>query len=97
MSLDDFLTLVRESDSPAVDLSEALCALWHAEKGNWDQAHDLAQAMDNVDGCIIHANLHREEGDIGNANYWYKRANATMPSSSVVEERHDLIRHYLNS
>jgi hypothetical protein len=30
-------------------------------------------------GSWIHAFLHREEGDLSNAAYWYRRAGMTMP------------------
>jgi hypothetical protein len=35
----------------------------------------------------VHAYLHRKEGDLGNAGYWYARAGRTMPARSVTLER----------
>ena len=95
MTFDAFVEHVGANSSPAEETSPALSALWYAEKGNWEKAHQIAQDIDNADGSWIHANLHREEGDQGNAEYWYRRANQPVPSTTFVEERHDLIRHFL--
>jgi hypothetical protein len=59
---------------PAASLSPALRALWHDAKGDWEAAHSVAQDIDNETGAWIHAYLHRKEGDLGNAGYWYRRA-----------------------
>lgn len=63
-----------------------LQALWHDLKGDWDRAHTVAQKADNRDGDWVHAYLHRKEGDLGNAGYWYARARRTMPSGSLDAE-----------
>jgi len=52
-----------------------LRAVWHGLRGDWDAAHELAQAVDDADGAWVHAWLHRIEGDLGNADYWYRRAH----------------------
>ncbi len=95
MTFEDFTGHVRNEAAPDSALSPELQALWYAEKGDWDRAHEIAQDIADTNGSWIHANLHREEGDIGNAGYWYRRAGRPMPSMSVVEERHALIRHFL--
>lgn len=44
--------------------------------GKWDAAHQLVQQHeDNVTAAWIHAVLHKMEGDLGNAHYWYRRAD----------------------
>lgn len=58
-------------------------ALWHAKAGNWDRAHDLCQEIPDPDGAWIHAYLHREEGDLGNAQYWYHRARRNAPRAGL--------------
>ena len=62
------------SAEPPPALSRALRALWLDARGNWDGAHDAAQADEGGDGDWVHAYLHRKEGDAGNAAYWYRRA-----------------------
>jgi len=61
-------------------------ALELAKDGKWDQAHKIVQEIENSQAFRIHAYLHRKEGDIGNANYWYRRANSTMPDKTSEEE-----------
>lgn len=56
------------------------------EAGKWDQAHRLVQDESDKLSCLIHAYLHREEGDIPNAAYWYRRAGETPPDNSLPEE-----------
>jgi hypothetical protein len=59
---------------PPKALSPALQALWWDAKGDWDKAHECAQADDGrFGGDRVHAYLHRKEGDPDNAAYWYKR------------------------
>jgi hypothetical protein len=44
--------------------------------GKWDDAHQIVQQYeDDAIVAWIHAVLHKLEGDLGNARYWYRRAN----------------------
>ena len=54
---------------------DILRALDLAEAGAWDEAHAIVQ-RDESDptAAWIHAVLHKIEGDLGNARYWYRRA-----------------------
>jgi hypothetical protein len=61
-------------------------ALQLIQKNDWDAAHRLVQDYSDPLSCQIHGYLHRIEGDLGNAGYWYHRANAVMPSNSPEEE-----------
>ena len=67
--------------APPLGLGPATQALWWDAKGDWDKAHALAQADEGGDGDWVHAYLHRKEGDLGNAAYWYRRAG--KPASRV--------------
>jgi hypothetical protein len=84
MTVDEF-RLLAKGDEPK-GLSSALLALYHDERGDWDGAHAAAQLGDTRDGAWVHAYLHRKEGDVGNAGYWYRRAGRPMPTSSLEAE-----------
>jgi len=58
----------------------------YAKVGEWDKAHQLIQSHSDQMSCLIHAYLHRVEGDLSNANYWYARAEFTMPDNTLEEE-----------
>ena len=75
--------------------SPPLAALWEDGQGHWDRAHEIAQADASADGSRIHAYLHRKEGDLGNADYWYGRAGCTRPNVSLDEEWTALVTEYL--
>lgn len=85
MNLRDFRSTVSSGKMPD-GLSEPLKAMWHDAAGNWDRAHDIAQEMHSAEGSWIHAYLHRKEGDLGNAAYWYRRANQPVCYVSLEEE-----------
>jgi hypothetical protein len=83
------LTAFRASlaqESPPPDLTQALRALWLDARGDWDGAHDAAQADEGGAGDWVHAYLHRKEGDAGNAAYWYRRARKPVCRTSLDEE-----------
>jgi hypothetical protein len=71
---------------PPQGMSRALQALWWDANGDWEKAHECAQAEDGGDGAWVHAYLHRKEGDHANARYWYRRAGRTPATSSLDEE-----------
>ena len=73
-TVDELLTSVEANDEPPAGLDSSILALWLAKKGRWDASHDVAQDIHDSDGSWIHAYLHRVEGDLGNARYWYNRA-----------------------
>ncbi len=81
------LSLSAISDAfPPAGISIAVHALWFARAGKWDAAHDLCQDIPGETGSWIHAYLHREEGDLSNAAYWYSRAHKPTPPSSLALE-----------
>ena len=61
-------------------------ALDLAREGKWEEAHKLVQLYSDKQSCLIHGYLHRAEGDLGNAGYWYRRAGVEMPDNSLEEE-----------
>jgi hypothetical protein len=78
-------------------LAPALRALWHDARGDWDAAHRIAQEDDSRDAAWVHAYLHRKEGDISNARYWYGRAGKDADPGSLEEEWRDMVRNLLTS
>ena len=79
------------ADTPPPDLALALKALWLDARGDWNGAHDCAQADGGGAGDWVHAYLHRKEGDAGNASYWYRRARKPISQASLDEEWRDLV------
>lgn len=74
------------NDAPPDGLPLALQGLWWDGKGDWDRAHRCAQEQDDKTGAAVHAYLHRKEGDLGNAGYWYARAGRAMPDGALDAE-----------
>jgi hypothetical protein len=94
MTYDQFIQSLRAPEPPHV--SDALRVLWYDGADNWDQAHAIAQDMPGTDGSRLHAYLHRREGDLSNAAYWYRRAGVPYPEGQLLEEEWEmLVRHYL--
>ena len=75
-----------EGAAPPAELSKPLQALWQEAKGAWDEAHDLAQADKGPAGAWVHAYLHRVEGDLRNAGYWYRRAGRPASEQALRHE-----------
>ncbi len=73
-------------DRPEPPTSPAQAALWWAARGEWQRAHEAAQSDDGVDAAWVHAYLHRVEGDLENARYWYGRANKPVAAGPLDAE-----------
>jgi len=85
VSLVDFRASLSAA-APAKGLALPLAALWWAAKGEWDQAHGIVQEQDSTDAAWVHAYLHRVEGDLGNASYWYRKAGQPVAKDSLEAE-----------
>ena len=73
-------------DAPASGISPPLAALWWAAKGDWDKAHGIVMKEESRDAAWVHAYLHRVEGDLDNAGYWYRKARRPAASQPLPEE-----------
>ncbi len=82
----DDLRASLEASEPPTGLGALVQALWFAAKGDWDRAHEIAQAEQGPDGAWVHAHLHRIEGDLGNAGYWYRRAGRPVSDAPLDAE-----------
>ena len=89
MTLDQFKEALTGAAPPNVP--SALRALWHDARGDWAAAHAVAQDMDDATGAWIHAYLHRKEGDLGNAAYWYGEARQPIATDSLDAEWHRIV------
>ena len=69
--------------------------MWQDAKGNWDDAHRVAQEIESTDGAWIHAYLHRKEGDASNAAYWYHRAGKPVAHGPLDEEWEEIVSSLL--
>ena len=85
MTLDSFRQTVDSGTAPT-NLSAPLMALWYDMRGDWEKAHDFAQRNNDSESAWVHAYLHRKEGDLANAGYWYARAGRTTPEDRLTEE-----------
>ena len=79
LSFETLQQSVARDPAPPASASLAVQALWHDARGDWDRAHQCAQDEPGRDGSWVHAYLHRKEGDLGNAGYWYSRAGKSTP------------------
>jgi hypothetical protein len=77
--------------SPAPRLDVPLAALWWAAKGAWDKAHQIVQDETTPDAAWVHAYLHRVEGDLSNAGYWYRRAARPVATNSLEAEWEEIV------
>ena len=94
MDFDSFISLLTLSQPPA-DLSPPLRALWFDRNGKWSKAHEEIQNEGNPQSAAVHAYLHRKEGDMWNARYWYKTAQRRECRSSLELEWELLTRELL--
>lgn len=85
MTLDEFQRSLTATEPPA-GLNLALAGLWWDAKGDWKRAHQSAKQDEGVEGSWVHAYLHREEGDQGNAHYWYNHAGKHVCRESLDAE-----------
>ncbi len=80
---------------PPAHFSVLLKSLWHDKKGDWKKAHDLVDSLPGAEAAWVHAYLHRKEGDIWNADYWYARAKKVRPTHILEEEWESLVVHFM--
>ncbi len=55
-------------------MSPLLEILALARAGKWDEAHQLVQEHESKHAAWLHGILHVQEGDLANAEYWYRKA-----------------------
>jgi len=94
MIFDEFIKTV-DDEKPSPEFSETLTSLWWDKKGDWDMAHSIAQDIPTEQGSAVHAFLHRKEGVLWNADYWYSRAGRVRPEVPLEAEWKLLVEEML--
>ena len=94
MDLTEFRSSVAH-EAPPEGLGLALQTLWWDAKGDWNRAHQCAQEDHGPTGSIVHAYLHRKEGDLSNAGYWYRHAGRPPTTGPLEAEWEALARELL--
>lgn len=92
------LTEFKESlqlEQPAENISVQLKSLWYDGKGDWHMAHAEVDQLSDRASAWVHAYLHRKEGDIWNADYWYSKAGQTRPNLPLEKEWEQLVAAFL--
>lgn len=90
------LDAFRSSPIAPADKGPAIEALWWLMKGDWAKAHECVQAHEGEADCdSVHAHLHRQEGDLSNAGYWYRRAGRPVSTQSLDAEWTQLATEFL--
>jgi hypothetical protein len=97
MTFSDLEAAVAARHPLAADAPVLVRALWCDATGDWDGAHSLAQEVETPDGAWVHAYLHRREGDIDNAGYWYRRAGRPVERGDLQAEWGAIARALLAS
>lgn len=81
--------------TPPAGVGKLLEALWLEARGNWDRAHEIAQSQKGRTAAAVHAYLHRKEGDLSNADYWYERAGRARIRGALEKEWQALVAELL--
>ena len=63
------------------DNSKYLLAINCALNHKWDDAHHIVQNINTDIAQLIHAILHKIEGDDSNSRYWYSRSGIEVYES----------------
>lgn len=84
------------ADVPPAELSDPLLALWLQAKDEWESAHDQVRDNNDRNSAWVHAYLHRVEGVLWNADYWYGRVGKQRPDYSLNDEWQRIAQALLN-
>lgn len=91
-TVDDFLRTLASSEAPEwIRSNGPLLALWYDKRDDWQRAHELVQDDPSREAAHIHAYLHRKEGDLGNARYWYRTARVDESKAPLDVEWSSLV------
>jgi len=97
MTLDEFIQLMEKQEIFPEFLPKTLQALWYDKKGDWDKAHQIVQNASDPDSAWVHAYLHRKEGDLSNAHYWYRRSGQREFKEDLNQEWEQIAKDLLRN
>lgn len=86
-----------EKPKPPAGSSPALAALWWAGNDDWTKAHKLVMNEEGRECAWVHAYLHRLEGDLDNARYWYGQAHRPPATGALAAEWAEIVAALVNS
>jgi hypothetical protein len=95
MTVAEFRATLTGAEPPA-NVDPALRALWLDGRGDWAGAHGVVDELTTTEGMRVHAYLHRKEGDISNARYWYGRAGIEPSLLPLEREWERLVKDLLS-
>jgi hypothetical protein len=72
-------------------------ALAHLRRREWRKAHAIVMDLDGPLACHMHGLVHRIEGDIENARYWYDKAGVPFRRSLRLAEELKAIESALDA
>jgi hypothetical protein len=55
-------------------------------RGDWQHAHEIVQKDDSPLAAWLHGIVHILEGDLKNAQGWYRRADRAFPDPATVQD-----------
>lgn len=84
-------------NAPPPGLPALVEALWYERWGDWDRAHEITQDLPGTDAAWVHAYLHRREGDLANAGYWYRQAARPVERGPLDEEWRTIVEALLTA
>lgn len=85
MTREEFIGTIHAGIAPE-QAGPCLLALWYEKVGDWELAHQIVQELETDGAALVHAYLHRREGDDSNARYWYIRAGRRFPTESTLDD-----------
>ena len=89
---EEILSCLNQAEPPQ-EMAPPLQALWWLKKGNlemgpeWEKGHNICQTAEGTMAYDwVHALAHWIEGDMGNANYWYRGINKKPGAENISDE-----------
>src|SRR5262245_39533129 len=76
--------IVRESMTDRRQTEALARALEHLDAAAWQPAHEIVQAHESTLAAWLHGIVHTIEGDLDNAQYWYRKAGRQFPGAQAV-------------